>query len=629
MNRWLRIGAASIVLLMLFGGSALGTAVPVSCSLSTNGASRDGSAPASMSSATESLASSECNAATSSRASSDENDSDVTIGGKPPAGAELPPPAPQPQAGQISKPDDTAAESDTGGNKGEIQPPLIFSDNFDATGDLSRWNGVRDMTPESVDVYSGNHAMRATSTGQPALATDILPAAYPDIYYRIRFKIVSQGPNSVYLLRLRTRSNDAIAGIFISSQGGLGVRNDVAGDSFTSPTVIKEGEWYEIQIRVRINGRASAIAVWLNGEPIDSLDQTVWLGTSNIGRIELGDSSGSRIFDAIFDDVAVDSSFIASDRLPDPVPGLLTVQTSPPTAGVPFELEGNTFLSDEKGVARIQVGRWSTDLRQRIKVPETELGGHLRVRLARWFHWSGDLNGVAIATLDVSVPISWSFVDLAGNPVDPKLVTSITFKSSTGVRVKFGPDLTGTQQYVQSSREVTSPDGLTTKYLYYTVEEAIVQGSNLVIKSRSKFTPQTEKAWQIPLMFYSAHFQSRDAFFGFPTGSTLKLVGPDGSIMAVPLDKNGAAFFPALPRGQYSVAVEGSGYSPPRPIAVSRDQNEELKVLSYLDMAVSASIVMLFVFGLLFFGRPKLMSPRYVFGWVADEIRRQRRRIPI
>lgn len=503
---------------------------------------------------------------------------------------------------------------------------LVFGDDFDATGDLSQWDGRRELAPETTDAYSGKFAVRATSTGSPATALTNLHATYDEIYYRVRFKIVSQGRNSVYLMRVRTADNDAITGFYVSNSGALGFRNDITGSSFTSTTLVPRGEWNELQIRVKIDGRQSQVAAWLNGESIASLSQTLWLGTSPIGRIELGDVSGGREYDVIYDDVAVDTAFIPSDRLPDPISGMLTIQTSPAIAGVPFILDGTkTFYTDESGMVQIQVNRWSTDLRTRITVPETDIGNDTKVRLARWFRWSDSVDGLKIAGLDVYVPITWTFVNLEGQPVDPSLVTSIRFKSSTGVFEEFDAKLTGTPQYLHMSREIATPDGPETKDLYYTVDQVIVDGSNVVIKSSSKFFPRDQRQITIPLMFYSARFTVGDAFFGFPIGKHVKLVAPDGEVSLLPIGDDGVVFVPALARGEYQVSVEGPGMSPPRPVAVSRNQDVELKVFSYLDMAVCVLVMVAFAFGLLFVGRPKLLSPRYVLGWAWNEVRKQSR----
>jgi hypothetical protein len=68
------------------------------------------------------------------------------------------------------------------------------------------------------------------------------------------------------------------------------------------------------------------------------------------------------------------------------------------------------------------------------------------------------------------------------------------------------------------------------------------------------------------------------------------------------------AVIPRLSRGEYSVIVVGAGYSPPRPIYVSRDQAIEMKVISPVDAASLLMAIGAVVIGLLIAGRPWLVT---------------------
>jgi hypothetical protein len=515
---------------------------------------------------------------------------------------------------------------------------LIFGDDFETTDDLRRWNGQRGMTIQDDDAFGGDQAARALTTDNPRVVQQRFDRTYREVHYRIRFKILSQGSNSVNLLRFRTSYNDAIIGLFVSSEGRLGVRNDLIGDSTSSPTLVTPGEWHEIQVRLRIDGRDGAIEVWFDGERIDRLSRTGWFGLVQIGRIDLGDNMGERRFDVLFDDVAVAESFIGSNAIPDPISGTLTVQTVPRMEGVVFEFEGNRFVSDSKGVATLKVIQWSSDLRSRIVVPDVDVPCYtgatfddrptwnglaakqasytdpdcrVNARFSRWYGWSDDPGASVYALMDTWVPISWSFKDLSGQPVDPALVTSINFKSSTGIKLDFTADKHGAVVWVHSGRVVPSQDGLLPKVLYYTVETAYVGGSNVVIRARDKFFPHETRHWDVTLLFYSATFRARDAFFGFPIGSTVNIIAPDGTVIKQDLDSNSEITLPKLPRGEYQVSVIGPGYSPLRPVAVSKNQDVEIQVFTYLDMAVVFVVLSSIGFGLILLGRPFLLSPRY------------------
>jgi hypothetical protein len=520
---------------------------------------------------------------------------------------------------------------------------LIFGDDFEATNDLRRWNGQRGMVIQDDDVFEGDYAALAVSTGDPKVAQQKFDQRYRDLYYRVRFKIISQGANSVNLLRFRTSYNDAIIGIFVSSAGRLGLRNDLSGGSTSSTTLVTHGDWHEVQVHLQVDGRNGELEVWLDGTSIDVLGREGWFGTEPIGRIDLGDNMGERSFKVVYDDVAVAETFVDSNATPDPLSGMLTVQTVPRMAGVVFEIEGNRFTTDDKGIAVLEVVRWSSDLRARVEAPDVVLPCYtgptledrpgwgdgaakqaassdpscrIKAHFARWYGWSGDLNSSVYALMDTYVPVTWDFIDLEKNPVDPAFVSSITFKSSTGVKHEFKAADHGKVVWLHSGRVVPSQDGLQPKVLYYTVETAYVGGSNVVIRARDKFFPYKESHWDVTLLFYSATFRARDAFFGFSIGSTLNVVTPDGTVIKHDLDSNSEITLPKLPRGEYQVSVIGPGYSPLRPVAVSRDQDVEIQVFTYLDMAVVVSVLSAIGFGLIYLGRPFLFSPRFWWRYV-------------
>jgi hypothetical protein len=109
-------------------------------------------------------------------------------------------------------------------------------------------------------------------------------------------------------------------------------------------------------------------------------------------------------------------------------------------------------------------------------------------------------------------------------------------------------------------------------------------------------------------LFYGVTFQATDALFGTPLGKEVVVLAADGSEQRLTLDENGEAVIPRLARGEYSVAVIGAGYSPPRPILVSRDQVVSLEVISLLDVALVLSVIGTTVIGLILIGRPFLIT---------------------
>ncbi len=216
----------------------------------------------------------------------------------------------------------TVRARDGAGNRSSPGPSAIvttaagiFSDGFES-GDLSSWTNVAGFSVGRDETFPGLFAARATSGGQPAFATRILTDAKREIYYRVWFKLLDQGVNSVYLAKLRTESGGSIMGLYVSQTGRLGYRNDFAGDSKTSTVSVSPNEWHSAQIHVRIEGATGLVEVWLDGRRIDTLSGTASLGEALVGQIQLGDNLPGKSFDVLYDEVAADISEIAGNTGP-------------------------------------------------------------------------------------------------------------------------------------------------------------------------------------------------------------------------------------------------------------------------------------------------------------------------
>jgi large repetitive protein len=168
---------------------------------------------------------------------------------------------------------------------------------------------------QQQEVYAGSWAARGTSTGAATWAYRQLDSTYTQLYYRIRFKVISQAASSnstVYLLKFRTPTGVSILGLYRSPTGSLGYRNDIAGVATASTTTVATGIWHEVQVRVLINGSSSETETWLDGVRIAALSKTENFGTAaGVGRIQIGENSTGRVYDVAFDDVAANTGFIA------------------------------------------------------------------------------------------------------------------------------------------------------------------------------------------------------------------------------------------------------------------------------------------------------------------------------
>jgi Fibronectin type III domain/Calcineurin-like phosphoesterase len=178
-------------------------------------------------------------------------------------------------------------------------PPPIFSDDFE-TGNLSKWTSVSGMTVQQQVTYTGSWAARATSTGANAYAYKSFSST-SELYYDGRFDAISQGSANVSIVRFRTATGGSIVSLFRLGNGKLSYSNGITGVSTSGPPV-STGSWHELEVHVVINGSSSLVEVWLDGTQVISMADN--LGTTPIGRLYLGDSSG-KTFDFAFDNELV------------------------------------------------------------------------------------------------------------------------------------------------------------------------------------------------------------------------------------------------------------------------------------------------------------------------------------
>jgi hypothetical protein len=203
-----------------------------------------------------------------------------------------------------------------------LASPSAFADGFE-TGNLSNWTGSASMTAQQQVVHSGGWAARATSAGKAAYAYKSLGTGYQEVYYRIFFNLLSHS-STVGLLGFRTASSSTILGVGVTSTSKLFINNPLTKKTVLGPSV-GAGVWHELQVHVLVNGASSREDVWLDGTVMPALSRPDTLGSTPVGRIDLGDHVSRRTFDVAFDDVALDPSFI--DTAPPSVPTGLVVSS--------------------------------------------------------------------------------------------------------------------------------------------------------------------------------------------------------------------------------------------------------------------------------------------------------------
>jgi chitodextrinase len=281
---------------------------------------------------------------------------------------------------------------------------VLFNSSFES-GDLSGWNSATGLAVQQHDVYSGAWAAESASAGGPGAATQAtlaVPAA--GAYYRLRFMIVSQGPSSVNLARFRTAAGGAVMTVFVSTTGKLGYRNDVAGVANMSTTSVIPGVWHLLQLHAA-TGPSGVAELWLDDVPVASAPES--LGTSPLGRIELGETVIGRTFDVEFDDPLADTSFI-TDATPPTAPSALAPSASGASVGLSWtgsidDIGVTGYQVVRNGVAIATVGSDATVYTDNSVAAATSYSYRVRGLDAEG-NLSGDSNTVTLTTPDFAPP---------------------------------------------------------------------------------------------------------------------------------------------------------------------------------------------------------------------------------
>jgi hypothetical protein len=294
-------------------------------------------------------------------------------------------------------------------------------------------------------------------------------------------------------------------------------------------------------------------------------------------------------------------------------PIVVTIDTVPPTPGIPFALDGLAFESDGMGRARIDVAVRGTYLLEVLLEPDAEISAGTRARFARWsdevfqaprvVEVRGDMTLQAGFALSHAIAIE--FVDLSGAPVPKERITSIELSVSNGAIHSFAD---GALRWLPASRVQRRRTGLEVTPLQYSVTHVGVDGANVVNRCQQRYYIEPDDVWQVELLLYGARIRAIDALFGTPVGSGVQLTYPDGRSEFHAFDVDGSVSVGSLARGVYRAQVVGvRGMAPLTPIALSREQEVELKVLTALDIGLSLGLGAALALGLLFHGRPHLI----------------------
>jgi hypothetical protein len=270
-------------------------------------------------------------------------------------------------------------------------------------------------------------------------------------------------------------------------------------------------------------------------------------------------------------------------------PATFTVRTVPAIAGLPLLRvdRGSPLSTAADGTITIpipEVRRYELDVILPPPEPKREL------TFDRWGDGSRDttrsirLPGRSdlVIGLERKHLVEFGFVDSTGAPVDPQRIESLLIANDRGEVMQPGA-LEPT--WLIENRIMRVGGQLSSVPIEYRLQEVGVRGSNVVDRGRLHFSPDGAiDTWVVPLLLYSLTISGQDALFGYPIGTSVRLVHPNGSTESVPLDERASATISALPRGNYTALVEHPpGFPVSTPLVLSRDQSARLPVVSYVD----------------------------------------------
>jgi hypothetical protein len=292
-------------------------------------------------------------------------------------------------------------------------------------------------------------------------------------------------------------------------------------------------------------------------------------------------------------------------------PAKLAIYTVPPTPGVVFKLNNKTYTTDKSGAANIQVNVSGTYSLEVLPIDPKKLPSNIRMEFGRWndnvFTASRQIyfprNTRIEAGFTVKYQVNQVFHDSEGQLVDPARISSMVI-GGTGTIYTFdkaGPIWLPANRLTRRINERLESEDI----LYY-VKDVTIDGASVVNKGEQRFRIQPDDVWPVQVLLYSVKFSARDAMFHFPSGKGVELTYPDGHKKQFMFKSSGAEItIPSLARGSYSAKIIGIGGSAPAtPLHLSRDQDVELLMLSYLDMAIVLGAPLLIVLLFFFLGRP-------------------------
>jgi hypothetical protein len=319
----------------------------------------------------------------------------------------------------------------------------------------------------------------------------------------------------------------------------------------------------------------------------------------------------------------------------------LTVKAVPAIQGLDFSVDGQRYTTSENGTVEIPVSAGEHRL---VALSWRHRDRGIRVAFSRWgddsFTQARTVSISSNTTLQVGYGVSYlrglTFYDCVGaenndtrtgceknrtRPVSGSGVESVELASMIGEKVTLHR---GERKWLEGVRVARRLHGLDETLITYSVMRVMVSGTNVVNQAQQRYyfakpadprkTPYgrhlhfAPSSLRVRLSLYDATFTTHDLLFRRPVGNAIQLTYPDGHKRLVALH-DGRADLKSLPRGLYDVVVQtGAGIKMKVPVSLSKNQDMQLKVISYADVGASFLVFGLVALALVTARRPTLRA---------------------
>jgi hypothetical protein len=193
----------------------------------------------------------------------------------------------------------------------------VFTDGFES-GTTSGWTkvtgsvSVQTSAAPFAPAPEGSRFVYLHSTGSATfLQRDIATQADAFVDFRV---FVNSASGGMTLVTLTDDKGKQIASLKMTKTRTLSLKNQAAGGSTSTSTKLPTG-WVEVQVHLR-TGSGSLGDVFLGGATTPLLHTSTSFGSNPVGRVLIGTKGSSKGFDAAYDAVTVDTTFIGAPPAP-------------------------------------------------------------------------------------------------------------------------------------------------------------------------------------------------------------------------------------------------------------------------------------------------------------------------